>query len=140
LWGFGLLSYAIGLLITIPPVIPLALRKVVGNALIAYAPILTVAALLRHTPVRLSRRWVGIGFLLTLLVLVVNHLRDSYSVIVDMTAPAPIANVLYVIAAIALFRHPPRDARAAARFLAGILVFSVVVWTVRLLLLWISMG
>ena len=37
LWGWGLLAYAVGLLITIPPAIPLALRKVSGNALIALA-------------------------------------------------------------------------------------------------------
>ncbi|HEY2941872.1 MAG TPA: GGDEF domain-containing protein [Vicinamibacteria bacterium] len=140
LWGWGLLSYAIGLLITIPTVIPVDLRKVVGNALIAYAPVLTVAGLLCHTTVRLDRRWVGLGFALTVLLLIANHSLARYSVIVDMVAPAPIANVLYIFAATALLRHPPDDAKAAARFLAGILVFCVVVWTLRLIVIWLSMG
>src|SRR5207253_1687308 len=99
LWGWGLLAYAAGLLITIPPIIPTALRKVVGNGLIAYAPVLTVSGLLRHTRTRLDKRWISLALGLTFLVLVLNHARPSYSVIIDMVAPAPIANVLYIIAA-----------------------------------------
>lgn len=140
LWGWGLLAYAAGLLITIPPEIPLALRKITGNGLIALAPILTVEGLLRHTGVRLSRRWVGAAFGITLAVLIVNHIHGAYSVLVDMIAPAPIANILYVVAAIILVRRPPRDAKMAARFLSGILAFSVVVWTVRLALIWTELG
>lgn len=110
------------------------------HALIALAPVLTVEGLLRHTSVRLSQRWVAAAFGATVLALVINHLQTTPSVIVDLTAPAPIANVLYIIAAAALIRHPPRDAKMAARFLAGILVFSVLVWTVRLMLISFSMG
>jgi diguanylate cyclase (GGDEF)-like protein len=140
LWGWGLLAYSFGLLITIPPVIPLGLRKVTGNALIALAPVLTVAGLMLHTARRLHRAWVALGFALTVLLLVANHLQPSYSVIIDMVAPAPIAIVLYIVAAVALVRFPPLDARNAARFLSGILVFCVVVWTVRLIVIWESMG
>jgi diguanylate cyclase (GGDEF)-like protein len=140
LWGWGLLAYSVGLLITIPPAIPIALRKVSGNALIALAPVLTVDGLLRHTTVRLRRSWVTIAFGLTVLALVVNHLQPNYSVIVDMVAPAPLANVLYIFAAYAMVRHPPSDARSAARFLAGILIFCTFVWTARLLIIWQSLG
>ncbi|HUJ13668.1 MAG TPA: GGDEF domain-containing protein [Thermoanaerobaculia bacterium] len=140
LWGWGLLAYAVGLLITIPPAIPLDLRKVVGNALIAWAPVLTVDGLLRHTRIRLSRLWVGMALIATIAVLVVNHMQPAYSVVVDMLAPAPIANVLYVFAAVVLIRFPPVDAKSAARFLAGILAFSVLVWTARLLLIWLEIG
>ena len=140
LWGWGLLAYAAGLLITIPPIIPTALRKVVGNGLIAYAPVLTVSGLLRHTRTRLDKRWISLALGLTFLVLVLNHARPSYSVIIDMVAPAPIANVLYIIAAIALVREPPGDAKSAARFLAALLVFCVVVWTLRLMVIWSSLG
>ena len=93
LWGWGLLSYAAGLLITIPTAIPLRWRKIAGNALIAYVPVLTVGGVLRHTTIRLPRRWVNIAMALTLLVLVANHLRPAHSVIV-VVAPAPIANIL----------------------------------------------
>lgn len=140
LWGWGLLVYAIGLLITIPPAIPLTLRKVTGNGLIALAPVLTVAGLLRHTSVRLSRLWVGIGFAATVAAIAINHARSDYSVLFDMLAPAALANALYIVAAVALMRHPPADARNAARFLAGILAFCVLVWTVRIVLISVSLG
>ena len=139
-WGWGLLAYSVGLLITIPPAIPVGLRKVVGNALIALAPILTVDGLLRNTTVRFRWRWVNAAFAVTVLALIINHLRPVYSVLVDMVAPAPIANILYVFAAVVLIRRPPPDAKSASRFLSGILMFCVVVWTVRLLLIWASLG
>lgn len=142
LWGWGLLAYSAGLLITIPPAIPLALRKIVGNALIAYAPILATEGLLEHTTFRLNRRWTTLAFLASILPIIVNHVARgaSYSVLVDFLSPAPIANVLYIIGAVVLIRRPPRAAMHAARFLAGILIFCVGVWTLRMMGLVLSVG
>jgi diguanylate cyclase (GGDEF)-like protein len=140
LWGWGLLVYSIGILITIPELLPFALRKVIGNALIAYAPILTTEGVLANTSFRLDRRWTTAGFLASSVPIVLNHFGGHYSVLVDIIAPAPIANVLFVLGAVVLVRRPPVDAKAAARFLAGILMFSVLVWTLRLLAIWSSIG
>lgn len=140
LWGLGLLVYAAGLLVTLLTVIPVDVAKVVGNALIAFTPVLTVGGLLQHSGVRLDRKWVAAGYGLTVLALALNHLGDSYAVLVDMLAPAPLANVLFLVAAVALLRTPPPEARTAARFLAGILFFCVAVWTVRLWVIWLSLG
>jgi diguanylate cyclase (GGDEF)-like protein len=139
-WGWGLLVYSIGILITIPEFLPFALRKIAGNALIAYAPILTTEGVLANTSFRLDRRWTTAGFLASIVPIVLNHFGGHYSVLVDIIAPAPIANVLFVLGAVVLVRRPPVDAKAAARFLAGILVFSVLVWTLRLLAIWSSIG
>jgi diguanylate cyclase (GGDEF)-like protein len=140
LWGWGLLVYSIGILITIPELLPFALRKVIGNALIAYAPILTTEGVLANTSFRLDRRWTTAGFLASIVPIVLNHFGGHYSVLVDIIAPAPIANVLFVLGAVVLVRRPPVDAKAAARFLAGIFMFSVLVWTLRLLAIWSSIG
>src|SRR5215471_30865 len=140
LWGWGLLTYSAGLLITIPAFLPFGPRKIVGNALIAFTPILTVAGLLRHTRWRLHRQWTVAGLAASVLPIVFNHTLGRSLPVVDLLAPAPIANVLFVIAAVALLRDPPSDARAAARFLAGILIASVAVWTARMTLLWLSLG
>jgi diguanylate cyclase (GGDEF)-like protein len=140
LWGWGLLVYSIGILITIPELLPFALRKIAGNALIAYAPILTTEGVLANTSFRLDRRWTTAGFLASIVPIVLNHFGGHYSVLVDIIAPAPIANVLFVLGAVVLVRRPPVDAKAAARFLAGILIFSVLVWTLRLLAIWSSIG
>jgi len=140
LWGWGLLAYSVGLLITLASSLPYGLHKIVGNSLIAWAPVLTVEGVLAHTPVRLDRRWTVAAWLVSIAPIVANHLGGFNQVLVDLLAPAPIANVLYVIAAVALLRHPPEAARSAARFLALLLVVCVLVWSVRLALIWTSIG
>jgi diguanylate cyclase (GGDEF)-like protein len=136
LWGWGLLVYSAGILITLPSPIPVAMAKIIGNGMIAYAPILSVSGLLMHTPTRLDVRWTHVGFAASVLPIVINHLRPNFVVLVDLLSPAPIANVLFVIGAVALVRRPLAEARSAARFLAAILGFSVVVWSLRLLFIW----
>ena len=142
LWGWRLLTYSVGLFITIPPLIPLALRKIAGNALIAYAPILCTEGLVEHTTFRLNRRWTTLAFFASVLPIVINHivLGAKYSVLVDFLSPAPIANVLYIIGAIALIQRPPRAAKNAARFLGGMLIFCVLVWTARMAGILFSVG
>jgi len=139
-WGWGLLLYSAGILITLPEALPFDLRKVVGNALIAFAPILSTAGLLARTGVRLDRRWIGAAYALSVLPILYNHLGGHYLALVDFLAPAPIANVLFVYAAVPLLRRPPPAAYGAARFLAGILLFSVLVWTLRMAAIWTSVG
>ena len=73
MWGWGLVVYSAGLLITLSAFVPEALRKIVGNALIAYAPILTVEGVLEYTPVRLKARWVTAAWVAVVVALVVNH-------------------------------------------------------------------
>ncbi|HEX4495788.1 MAG TPA: GGDEF domain-containing protein [Thermoanaerobaculia bacterium] len=140
LWGWGLLMYSAGLLITIPEAIPFALRKIVGNALIAYAPILTIGGSLSHTPFRLRRRWTTLAFAASVLPIVVNHLGNHYEVLVDILAPAPIANILFILGAVVLLRDPPPDARGAARLVAASFLISVLVWSLRVFAVWSSIG
>jgi diguanylate cyclase (GGDEF)-like protein len=146
LWGWGLLVYSIGILVTIPAFLPFALRKIVGNALIAYAPILSIAGVLHHTGLRLNRRWTTAAFLVSVAPIVVNHLGylghlgSHPSVFVDILSPAPIADVLFLLAAVMLVRDPPADARVAARFLSAIFLFTVLVWTLRIVAIWTSLG
>ncbi len=140
LWGWGLLVYSAGILITIPEAFPFHLRKVLGNGLIAFAPILTVEGALVYTRVKLDRRWLAAGFLATILPIFWNHLGTHYAVLVDILAPAPLANILFVVAAVALIRMPPDDAKAASRFVAGIFLFSVLIWSCRMLAIGASIG
>ncbi|HEX4384965.1 MAG TPA: GGDEF domain-containing protein [Myxococcales bacterium] len=136
-WGTGLLLYAAGLLITI---LPLPAGKVAGNALIAAAPMLCVAGALEHTRTRLSWRWLWIAFVASVLPIAWNHLRAQPNVLVDFLSPAPLANLLFCIAAWTLFRAPPADARPAARFVAATFAYSVLVWTLRMALIIHSVG
>ena len=53
LWGWGLLIYAVGLVITMQRVLPPALAFTLGNGQIAWAPIIAVEGVL------VSPRWKG---------------------------------------------------------------------------------
>ncbi|MBV8519084.1 MAG: GGDEF domain-containing protein [Acidobacteria bacterium] len=140
LWGWGLLVYSVGILITIPASLPFDLRKIVGNGLIAFAPILTIEGAISHTRHRLNRRWVGAGFALTMLVLLWNHFGGHYEVLVDILAPAQIANILFAVAAYWLVTDPPSDAKAASRFVAASFVSSIAIWSLRMYSIWSSIG
>jgi len=140
LWGWGVLLYSAGILVTLPPAIPLALRKILGNAMIAYAPILTTEGVLHNTRFRLRRRWTTLAFLVSVTPIVINHLRPQPLVLVDFLAPAMIANVLFIVAAVVLVRDPIADARSGSRFLAGLMAFSVAIWTLRMISILTSVG
>jgi len=140
LWGWGQLTYSAGLLITLATFLPLAPIKIVGNALIAFAPILSVAGALSHTQSRLNKRWTAIGYAVSVIPIVVNHIGSHPLVLVDFISPAPLANILFVIAAFGLLRTPPRDAKVSARFLAAGFLFGVLVWTLRMLTLLLSVA
>lgn len=140
LWGWGQLVYSAGLLITLATFLPAAPIKIIGNALIAFAPILSVEGALAHTRVDLNKRWTLAGYVISVIPIVINHLMSHPLVLVDFLAPAPLANVLFVIGAVTLIRRPPRDAMTAARFLAAAFLFGVGVWTLRMVTLWLSVG
>ena len=140
LWGWGQMVYAAGLLITLSAFVPDALRKIVGNALIACAPILTVEGALDYTTVRLNRRWVAGAWVVAVAPLVLTHLGPRDVVIWDIVTPAIVAIALFGIAAVVLLRQPPPDARLAGRFVGGIFLYDVLVWSLRMAFVWRSIG
>ncbi|HEV8410324.1 MAG TPA: GGDEF domain-containing protein [Gemmatimonadaceae bacterium] len=140
LWGAGLVVYAIGLLITIAAFLPPWLSKIAGNALICYAPILCINGALKNTTFRMNQRWVLVAFLASILPVVVNHLGSHPAVLVDFISSAPLANVLFLIGAWKLFTDPAPDARSASRFVAFAFVGSVVVWTLRVVGIFVQIG
>jgi diguanylate cyclase (GGDEF)-like protein len=139
-WGAGLLAYALGLLVSLPPHLPYGFNRVVGAAIIGVAAVLTTTGLLKNTDASLNLRWVGAAYLGTIVLLVANHMQQEYSVVFDFVAPSPFPNALFIFAIFALLRSPIPDARPAARFLAGVLIFAVLLWTVRLWFVWKSIG
>jgi diguanylate cyclase (GGDEF)-like protein len=140
LWGWGAVIYSLGLLITLATFLPVNLIKVIGNGMIAFAPVPMIAGVLYHTHYRLPLRWIGAAYLATLSLLIFNHLQPHPWVIIDFLGPAPLANALFLCGALALLLDPPRDARTAARFLSASFWFALAVWTARLILLWFNVG
>jgi diguanylate cyclase (GGDEF)-like protein len=140
LWGAGLVVYALGLLITIAAFLPPWASKVVGNALICYAPILCINGALKYTRFRFNQRWLLAAFLASVLPVVVNHMGANPAVLIDFTSSAPLADVLFLIGAWKLFTDPAPDAKSASRFVAFAFVGSVAVWTLRVAGIFVQIG
>jgi diguanylate cyclase (GGDEF)-like protein len=140
LWGAGLLTYAVGLLVALPDDLPHGVNKLAGAAIVGIAVMLNTSGLLRNSSYRLSRTWIGAAYVAAVLLLVGNHLRPDYSVAFDFLAPAAFPNGLFLFAAFALFRAPTPEAKTACRFLGGILIFCVVVWLLRISFVLYSLG
>jgi diguanylate cyclase (GGDEF)-like protein len=133
-WGWGLLAYAAGLLATISAALglPRAAATIAGNSLIALSSVVCVRGVLSHTPFRLRMPWVAAALLATVAALVASNLAGWRTLLVNVTAPTVIAAVLFVIAAIAIARQGPRDARQAARLLSVLLLLAVATWIARI--------
>src|SRR5437868_924039 len=74
-WGAGLILYATGVWVNILASFPTAARRPVGNSLVAAGAILAASAMIQHSTVRFRKKWIVLGFLLTAVAVVVNHLR-----------------------------------------------------------------
>jgi len=133
-WGWGLVLYAAGLFVTLSAALglPRPLSTIAGNTLIALSSVVCVRGVLSHTPFRMRTPWVGAGLLATVVALVAGNLTGWRTLLVNVTAPTVIAAVLFVIAAIAIGRQGPRDARQAARLLSVLLVLAVATWIARI--------
>lgn len=135
-WGWGLVAYAAGLLITVlSAALTRPLASMVGNIVIAYAPIPFIQGVLCNTSHRLNRGWVGAALGATVLVILVNNSFGAQIRLVNLIAPSPIAIGLFLYAGIVLWRSPVAVAPSASRLLAAVLLFCVVLWGSRIALL-----
>src|SRR5258706_3140281 len=113
-WGWGLLVYAGGLLVTVAGmVIPRNIALFLGNTFITVAPVLCAVGVLAHTRFRLSWKWVNAGLIATALVLAVNNFGANRSALGNLAAPSVMAIVMFLLAAWVILRDGPRDARVA---------------------------
>ncbi|HSC47574.1 MAG TPA: GGDEF domain-containing protein [Gammaproteobacteria bacterium] len=140
LWGWGLVAYAFGMLTIIAAAfLPWGFTQVAGNTLISLAALLTSRGVFMHVPRRPSSRLTASALLVVIAVLVVNHLLNPH-LIIDIAAPTLYGTLLYALVSWQLVRHPPPAAKAASRFLVTTILLTLVVWNLRLALLWISLG
>jgi diguanylate cyclase (GGDEF)-like protein len=138
LWGWGLITYAVGMLVIIASWwLPYDLTQVVGNSLISFSALLTSRGVFMHVPERPQLRFTG-GLLGVVVVgLTLNHVLPGYA-IADIALPTFYATLLYVVVSWQLIRHPPPAARAAANFLVTTILLTLVVWNLRLAAIWIA--
>jgi diguanylate cyclase (GGDEF)-like protein len=131
-WGAGLFVNAAGVLFALAPNLPHGYNKVLSIAAIGLAAVLATSGILRNSGYRFNKAAVASAYVTVLLAVVLNHLRAEYSVAFDFVVPAAFPAGLFIFAAVALFRTPTPAAKTACRFLAGILLFAVAVWVLRI--------
>ena len=134
-WGWGLLTYAAGLLVTVVAAlgaIPPAVAGTLGNGLVTFAPVLCALAVFTHTLYRPSNFWVVFGVVATVVALGVGNFADYQRLLVNLIGPTPIAVILFGLAAWKIARYGPVEARAANQFLAAILVLAIATWLTRI--------
>jgi diguanylate cyclase (GGDEF)-like protein len=140
LWGWGLVTYAVGMLVIIASWwLPYDLTQVVGNSLISFSALLTSRGVFMHVPERPQLRFTGSLLGVVVVGLTLNHVLPGYA-IVDIALPTFYATLLYIVVSWQLIRHPPEAALAAARFLVTTILLTLVVWNLRLAAIWVSVG
>jgi diguanylate cyclase (GGDEF)-like protein len=136
LWGWGLISYACGMLVIIASWwLPYDLTQVVGNSLISFSALLTSRGVFMHVPERPPLRFTGGLLGVVIAGLALNHLLPGYAIL-DIALPTFYATLLYGVVSWLLIRHPPPAARAAAHFLVTTILLTLVVWNLRLAAIW----
>jgi diguanylate cyclase (GGDEF)-like protein len=140
LWGWGLVVYAVGMLVIISSWwLPYDLTQVVGNSLISFSALLTSRGVFMHVPQRPQLHFTGGLLGVVIAGLVLNHVLPGYAIL-DIALPTFYATLLYMVVSWQLIRHPPQAAQAAARFLVTTILLTLVVWNLRLAAIWVSVG
>jgi len=139
-WGWGLFAYSGGLLLTLAQFLPAAPTLTIGNAAVAYAPVLCIRGVMENTHRRLNARWVGAALVATLLLIVYGNFAGPPNAVVNLVGPSPLAIVLFLFAAFALLERPAVEVRNATRFLSVTLALAAFVWILRDASVWGALG
>ncbi|HEX7966358.1 MAG TPA: GGDEF domain-containing protein [Gammaproteobacteria bacterium] len=140
LWGWGLIAYALGMLVIFATGSMAGdLGRMLGDSLISLSALLTARAVFMHVPLRPALVLTGSGFAVVVGILVLNYFLHG-PLIVYFAAPTFYASLQYVVVSWQLLHHPPAAARAAANFLVGTILLTLMVWNARLALIWIAIG
>jgi diguanylate cyclase (GGDEF)-like protein len=135
-WGWGLYVYTFGLLAVLASaVLTRPVASFVGNSLITVAPLLSMRALLWHTPTRFDRRWSAAIALPVILVLGWSNFAGEPRYLINVVAPTLVAIGAFSFGGFRLLARPPAAARDAARLVAAACLTAAAVWSLRLLVL-----
>lgn len=142
LWGKGLLVYAAGALVVIfGGILGMAAKQIIGNALISLAGVLTAAAIISYTRVRIGHLLPLSAWLVVVAVIAANHLLLAQPIyFLDVAVPTVLSSILYIGAAVLLLRDPPSSATSALRFVSLMAVLAVLIWNLRMVAVWFSLG
>jgi diguanylate cyclase (GGDEF)-like protein len=134
LWGWGLLIHGAGILIALVFATPAAAGTVVGNSLIAGAPVFYLTSALIHTRVRLRQRWLAAAGFASVIPVLIAYVLPNPWLAAGVLAPTPVAVALMLAAAWVLARNPPAKAAVPARLTAYAFALAAGAWALRILI------
>ena len=136
LWGWGLIVYALGLLLnSLDRVIDYGFCHVAGNLLVAAAAVPLVQGLLFNSGKRIGSRWAGAALAVTALALVANNFLGDQTRLINLIASSPFAIGIFLYGGAVLWRHPLAAACDTCRLLAAGMLACGILWSVRIALL-----
>jgi diguanylate cyclase (GGDEF)-like protein len=141
LWGCGMLVYVGGVAVAMSgivvrsPVVPF-----LANAIICFAPILSVQAVLLHTSHRLPRKACAAMLAVAVVGLAFACFGGPLRFVAIITPATLIAIGLFTGGAFALLNDPPSHAPQAARWVAATMLIGALVWSLRLVYFWGVLG
>ncbi len=141
LWGYGMLVYVGGVAVALLGVLlPGPFLPFLANAIICCAPLLSVQAVLLHTPSRLPLG--GSAMLLGAAIagVAMACFGGPMRFVAVITPATLVAIVLFAGGAVGLLKAPPVVARAAAHWVAATMLAGVLVWSMRLVYFWGVLG
>lgn len=130
IWGWGLLAFAAGALLTLITALPFDLRQILGNTIIILSGLFCPLAVVQHTDWRFPRGMFAGLFTLGVAGLITNHLF-GLGLAWDIGIPTLIATLNFGIATAVLWTRAPAAVERAARFVGITLALSILIWLSR---------
>jgi diguanylate cyclase (GGDEF)-like protein len=128
-WGIGLLVHAGGVLLALVFALPIAAGTLLGNMLIAAAPVFYMVAAFTTSRVRVDQRLlIAAGLASVAPVLIASFVPNRW-LGAGALAPTPVAVALFAAGAWTLWRNPPPVGTMGAKVVTYAFVLAAGAWT-----------
>lgn len=128
-WGIGLLIHAAGVLLALAFASPIAAGTLLGNTLVAAAPVFYLVAALTTSRVRIRQQWLVAAGLACVAPVLVDYFIPNRWLGAGALAPTPLAVALFCAGAWTLWRNPPPVGTMGARVVTYALLLAAGAWT-----------
>lgn len=128
-WGIGLLIQAAGVLLALAFASPIAAGTLLGNTLVATAPVFYLVAALTTSRVRVRQQWMVAAVLACIAPVVIGYFIPNRWLGAGALAPTPVAVVVFCAGAWTLWRNPPPVGTMGAKVVTYAFLLAAAAWT-----------
>jgi diguanylate cyclase (GGDEF)-like protein len=131
LWSWGLVTGALGMLLTLLALEPEVFR-IAGGVLIAAAQMTCFAGAIGYSRVRVRQRYLVAGFIACIVPALLEPVIANRAIRVDAVTPTPAAVALFLFTAWAMIWRSTGRTGRSGRLVALSVAFAAVAWALRL--------